>query len=182
MISPASAMVTRSVRAASRRGERARTVIRLLLTYLFLLAFALAMVGPFVLMVSASLQPNMIYLTFPMPLISPNMGLANYVLLFSRSLLGRWVLNSVVITASITTLQIVTCSMSGFAFARGKFVGRDLIFWIFMGTLMIPSTVTIIPLYIVVSTIGWGNTFPGLIIPQATSIFGRFLLSHNLKS
>jgi multiple sugar transport system permease protein len=140
------------------------------------------MVGPFLLMVSASLQPNLIYLTFPMHLIGPGMGFDNYVSLFSRSLIARWILNSAVITVSITLLQIITCSMSGYAFARGKFYGRDLIFWIFMGTLMIPSTVTIIPLYIVVSTLGWSNTFPGLIIPQATSIFGTFLMRQNFKS
>src|SRR5207302_10520492 len=130
----------------------------------------------------ASLQPNMIYLTFPMQLVGPGIAFGNYVLLFSPSLISRWILDSVVITSSITLLQILTCSMSGFAFARGKFVARDLIFWIFMGTLMIPSTVTIIPLYIVVSTLGWGNTFPGLIIPQATSIFGTFLMRQNFKS
>jgi multiple sugar transport system permease protein len=140
------------------------------------------MVGPFLLMVSASLQPNMIYLTFPMKLIGPGMGFENYVSVFSRSLIGRWIFNSAVITVSIVLFQLTTCSMSGYAFARGKFFGRDVIFWVFMGTLMIPSTVTIIPLYIVVSTLGWANTFPGLIIPQATSIFGTFLMRQNFKS
>jgi multiple sugar transport system permease protein len=133
-------------------------------------------------MVSASLQPNMIYLTFPMKLVGPGMGFGNYVSLFSRSLIGRWIFNSAVVTVSIVLLQLVSCSMSGYAFARGKFFGRDFIFWVFMGTLMIPSTVTIIPLYVVVSMLGWGNTFTGLIIPQATSIFGTFLMRQNFKS
>src|SRR5206468_3459176 len=97
-------------------------------------------------MVSASLQPNLVYLTFPLPLVRSDMSFDNYALLFSRSLIGRWILNSVVITVSITLLQIATCSMSGYAFARGRFPGRELIFWVFMGTLMIPGTVTIIPL------------------------------------
>ncbi len=182
MVTPDLANIARPTRTASRRADRARTALRLLLTYGLLLIFAAAMVGPFLLMVSASLQPNMIYLTFPMKLIGPDMGFSNYVSLFNRSLIGRWILNSAVITVSIVLLQMFTCSMSGYAFARGKFFGRDLIFWVFMGTLMIPSTVTIIPLYIVVSTLGWGNTFPGLIIPQATSIFGTFLMRQNFKS
>jgi ABC-type glycerol-3-phosphate transport system permease component len=182
VIAPNPATIARPARAASRRGERIRTIVRLVVTYGFLLVFAITMVGPFLLMVSASLQPNLIYLTFPMPLIGPDMGFGNYVSLFSRSLIGRWILNSAAITVSVTLLQIITCSMSGYAFARGKFFGRDFIFWIFMGTLMIPSTVTIIPLYIVVSALGWGNTFPGLIIPQATSIFGTFLMRQNFKS
>src|SRR4051812_1849702 len=118
MIAPNRAAIARSTRAASRRAERARTAARLAATYALLLVFALAMVGPFVLMVSASLQPNMIYLTFPMKIISSDMGFGNYVLLFSRSAISRWILNSAVITVSVVLLQIITCSMSGYAFAR----------------------------------------------------------------
>jgi ABC-type glycerol-3-phosphate transport system permease component len=158
------------------------TIARLLATYGVLLVLAVAMVGPFLLMVSASLQPNMVYLTFPIALVRPDMGFGNYALLFSRSLIGRWILNSAVIAVSITLFQIVTCSMSGYAFARGQFFGRDFIFWLFMGTLMIPGTVTIIPLFIVVTTLGWTNTFPGLIVPHATSIFGTFLMRQAFKS
>jgi ABC-type glycerol-3-phosphate transport system permease component len=182
VIAPNPVSITGSARARSRRGDQIQTIFRLTVTYALLLVFALTMVGPFLLMVSASLQPNLIYLTFPMHLVGPGMGFDNYVSLFNRSSIARWILNSAVITVSITLLQIITCSMSGYAFARGRFWGRDMIFWIFMGTLMIPSTVTIIPLYIVVSTLGWANTFPGLIIPQATSIFGTFLMRQNFKS
>src|SRR5215468_3445092 len=105
----------RDSRLATVRADRIRTGIRLILTYGLLLVFAAAMVGPFLLMVSASLQPNMIYLTFPMQLIGPDMGFANYVTLFNRSLIGRWIFNSGVITVSIVLLQLVTCSMSGYA-------------------------------------------------------------------
>lgn len=166
----------------SRRDNRISTIVRLVITYAILLLFAVAMVGPFVLMVSASFQPNLIYLAFPMPLIRPDMGFGNYVLLFNQSLIGRWVLNSAVITVSVTLLQIVTCSMAGYAFARGQFLGRDFIFWVFMGTLMVPGTVTIIPLFIVITMLGWANTFPGLIVPFATSIFGTFLMRQYFKS
>jgi ABC-type glycerol-3-phosphate transport system permease component len=182
MVAPQLTKTAQDSHFASLRVDRIRTGIRLILTYGLLLVFAAAMVGPFLLMVSASLQPNMIYLTFPMTLIGPDMGFTNYVTLFNRSLIGRWVFNSGVITVSIVLLQLVTCSMSGYAFARGRFFGRDVIFWIFMGTLMIPSTVTIIPLYIVVSALGWANTYPGLIVPLATSIFGTFLMRQNFKT
>src|SRR5262249_30576475 len=171
-----------SRRAAARRDARTRTAVRLAVTYTLLLVFAVALAGPFVLMVSASLHPNLVYLTFPLPLFGSDMGFDNYTLLFSRSLIGRWILNSAVITVAITVFQIATCSMSGYAFARGRFPGRELIFWVFMGTLMIPSTVTIIPLFIVVTALGWANTFPGLIVPHATSIFGTFLMRQYFKS
>jgi len=114
----------------------------------------------------------------------PRSTLFPYTTLFrsSRSLIGRWILNSVVITAGVTTLQLITCSMSGYAFARGTFFGRDFLFWLFMATLMIPSTVTIIPLFIVITALGWANTYAGLILPHATSIFGTFLMRQYFKS
>jgi multiple sugar transport system permease protein len=133
-------------------------------------------------MVSASLRPNLIYLTFPMPLIPTEPSLANYAALFDQSSIGRWIWNSALITISVTALQMLTCSMAGFAFARGRFPGRDAIFWVFMTTLMIPSSVTVVPLFLVVAKLGWANTYAGLIIPHATSIFGTFLMRQFFKT
>jgi multiple sugar transport system permease protein len=153
-----------------------------LFIYALLTLVGLITIGPFVVMVSASLRPHLIYLTFPMPLIPPDLGADNYAALFDQSLIGRWILNSVIITVSVTCLQLLTCSMAGFAFARGQFPGRDSIFWLFMATLMIPGTVTVVPLFLVVSMIGWANTFAGLIVPNATSIFGTFLMRQYFKT
>jgi multiple sugar transport system permease protein len=151
-------------------------------TYGLLLLLAAAALGPFAMMVSASLRPNLIYLSFPMPLIPPDLGLANYGQLFGRTIIGRWILNSAIMTFSVTALQLLTCSMAGFAFARGKFPGREALFWMLMASLMIPSTVTIIPLFLVVVQLGWANSFAGLIVPHATSIFGTFLLRQYFKT
>jgi multiple sugar transport system permease protein len=100
----------------------------------------------------------------------------------SGTSVARWILNSVILTASVTTLQIITCSMAGFAFARGEFPGRDVLFWTFMATLMIPSTATLVPLFLVIANLGWANTYQGLIIPHATSIFGTFLMRQYFKT
>lgn len=162
----------------ARMGSAGRTS----LTYLLLILLAAATIGPFWMMVSASLRPHLIYLIFPMPLIPPVMDLSNYAHVFDQSSIARWILNSVFITVSVTAFNLVTCSMAGFAFARGQFPGRDAIFWVFMGTLMIPSTVTIIPLFVVVAQLGWANTYAGLIVPNATSIFGTFLIRQFFKT
>jgi multiple sugar transport system permease protein len=172
--------------AREANAERARdwsgAEIRVSLTYLLLVLIAVVTIGPFWMMVSASLRPHLIYLAFPMPLIPPDVDLSNYARLFDQSSIARWILNSAFITVSVTALNLATCSMAGFAFARGRFPGRDAIFWLFMATLMIPSTVTIIPLFVVVAKLGWANTYAGLIVPNATSIFGTFLIRQFFKT
>ena len=88
-------------RVALSRPQRWRAAgFRTIVTMGRIAIFAATMVGPFLLMVSASLQPNMIYLTFPMKLVGPGMGFENYASVFSRSLIGRWIFNSAVITVS----------------------------------------------------------------------------------
>ena len=155
---------------------RVKWVVRALLTYALLLLIAGVTVSPFLVMVSASLRPNFSYMTFPISLIPPQPGLDNYVRLFNQTAIGRWILNSVLVSTSVTLLQLTTCSSAGYAFSRGSFPGRDIIFWIFMGTLMVPSTVTIVPLFLILARLGWVDTYAALIVPAATSIFGTFLL------
>ncbi|NPV07878.1 MAG: carbohydrate ABC transporter permease [Anaerolineae bacterium] len=157
-------------------GIMVRTAVRTVLIYVLLLIIAAATVGPFLVMVSASLRPNFSYMTFPISLIPENPGIDNYIRLFSQTAIGRWIFNSVFVASTVTVLELVTCSLAGYAFARGSFPGRDVIFWIFMGTLMVPSTVTIVPLFLILSRLKWVDTYAALIIPAATSIFGTFLL------
>lgn len=158
------------------RGQSLRNGVRLALVYLLLLLIAVTTVGPFVIMISASLRPNFSYMTFPISIIPPDPGLDNYVRLFGQTMIGRWILNSFFIATSVTLLQLLTCSMAGFAFARGTFPGRDALFWLFMATLMVPGTVTLVPLFIMLSRLGWVDTYAALIVPAATSIFGTFLM------
>ena len=132
-------------------GIRLRAGLRTVLVYLLLLVIAGATVGPFLVMVSASLRPNFSYMTFPISLIPPDPGVDNYIRLFNQTAIGRWIFNSVFVATSVTLLQVTTCSLAGYAFSRGEFPGRDLIFWVFMGTLMVPSTVTIVPLFLILS-------------------------------
>lgn len=157
-------------------GIRMRAAVRTVLVYVLLLIIAAATVGPFLVMVSASLRPNFSYMTFPISLIPENPGIDNYIRLFNQTAIGRWIFNSVFVATTVTLLQLVTCSLAGYAFARGEFPGRDVIFWIFMGTLMVPSTVTIVPLFLILSRLKWVDTYAALIIPAGTSIFGTFLL------
>jgi len=154
----------------------ARDAVRVLLIYVLILLICALTVGPFLIMISVSLRPNFSFMTFPISLIPPQPGLDNYIRLFHQTSIGRWILNSVFISTSVTFLQALTCSLAGFAFARGSFPGREVIFWAFMSTLMVPSTVTIVPIFLILSRLGWVDTYAALIIPAATSVFGTFLM------
>ncbi|HRJ44584.1 MAG TPA: carbohydrate ABC transporter permease, partial [Caldilineaceae bacterium] len=90
--------------------------------------------------------------------------------------------NSLKIALLVTGAQLITCSMAGFAFGRLRFPGRDLLFGLFLASLMVPATVTLIPTFILVRDLGLMNTHWALILPGVTSAFGVFLLRQHFKS
>jgi multiple sugar transport system permease protein len=84
--------------------------------------------------------------------------------------------NSLFIAVCVVFLQLTTCSLAAFAFSRIEWPGRDQIFICYLGTLMVPGAVTMIPNYLILQQIGWLNSFFGLIIPAAASAYGTFML------
>lgn len=172
-------MATRQVAAHRQHDDTLRAAsrtVRVILTYVFLIGLAVVTVAPFLMMVSIAFTPGLNFMSFPMPLIPKNPGLGNFEALFQSTKIVRWMFNSVFVSVSLVGLHLFTCSLAGYAFARGQFRGRDAIFWLFMGTLMMPESVTIVPLFILLGKVGWINTYYALIVPRATSIFGTFLL------
>ena len=89
---------------------------------------------------------------------------------------GRYLANSLFMATSIMVLETITSALAAYAFARLQFPGRDLLFLLYLGTLMIPRQVTLIPQFILMRELGWIDTYQGLIIPQVFSAFGTFLL------
>jgi ABC-type glycerol-3-phosphate transport system permease component len=91
---------------------------------------------------------------------------------------GIWInfINSVIITVSSTLLAVFLASLAAFAFAKYRFRGRDLIFVLLLGTLMVPTEITIPPLYIMFARVGWLNTYQVQILPTITSVFGLFMI------
>jgi multiple sugar transport system permease protein len=90
--------------------------------------------------------------------------------------------NSVKIAASVTFGTLLTCSMAAFAFSRLRFPGRNLIFFMFLATYMIPGTVVLIPTFIIISRMGLLDNHLALILPGLTSAFGIFLLRQQFMS
>lgn len=102
--------------------------------------------------------------------------LANFTIIFQQVPMGRWFLNSFIFAGVVTVFNLIFDSLAGFAFAKLDFYAREKLFLIFIGTMMLPAMVTMIPLFILLSELGWGNTYKGLIAPMIAKPFGIFLL------
>lgn len=107
---------------------------------------------------------------------------SNFTLPFKQTAFERYYLNSVVVGISVTALNVVTCTLAGYSFAKFSYRGRNLLFFLVLATLMIPLEVIYVPLYALVYKLGWVNSFWGLIIPSGTSAFGIFLMRQSMDS
>ncbi|MCT2537118.1 carbohydrate ABC transporter permease [Aquibacillus koreensis] len=88
----------------------------------------------------------------------------------------RFILNSFIISIAVMIGEIITGSLAAYAFAFVRFKGRNIIFALFLATLMVPSEVTLIPRYLMMQAFGWMDTYQGLIVPHLATVFGIFLL------
>ncbi|CAN5701561.1 carbohydrate ABC transporter permease [soil metagenome] len=149
---------------------------RTLLVIALVLIGGLIMIGPFAWAVSTSLKPRGAMLVLPPELLPREPTLDAYVQVISRFPFFRVFLNSVFVAVAVTFGQLVICSMSGYAFARLRFFGRDTLFVLYIATLMVPFAVIVTPLFIIVSRMGWTDSYVGLIVPGIFSAFGTFFM------
>lgn len=101
---------------------------------------------------------------------------SNYTAVFEQVPLATFFLNSVVVTGLIVILQLITSTMSGYAFALVKFKGRGAIFAVVLATMMVPTQTTIIPIFVMVRYMGLADNLGALIIPAIGGAFGTFLM------
>ena len=147
-----------------------------LLLYLLLILSGLVMIIPFAWMVSTSLKSGEFVLSMPPQWIPNPATLDSYHRIFDLYPIGRMLFNSLLVAVLTTLGQLITCSMAAYAFARLKFRGHNLVFLLYLATLMVPFQVTITPLFILMRIFDWINTYQGLILPGVFSAFGTFLL------
>ena len=147
-----------------------------LLLHLLLILGGLVMIVPFAWMVSTSLKSGEYVLSMPPQWIPSPATLDSYHRIFDLYPIGRMLFNSILVAGLTTLGQLITCSMAAYAFARMKFRGHNLIFLLYLATLMVPFQVTITPLFILMRIFDWINTYQGLILPGVFSAFGTFLL------
>lgn len=134
------------------------------------------MLLPFGWMLATSLKAPPQIFTYPPTLIPNPVMWQNYLDTVQAMPFGRFYLNSLFVAVSVTTIQILTASLAAFAFARLRYWGREILFLVYLATLMIPFQVTMIPNFILISYLRWYDTFYALIVPTAFSAFAVFLL------
>ena len=132
--------------------------------------------APIMWTISTSLRTGVDSFTVPPKWLPTDLAWRNYALVFERVPFARQILNSTIITWGTVLGQLITASLAGYAFARLEFKARDLLFWVVLATMMIPIQATVIPVFILVRSLGLYDTVWSLILPATPTAFGVFLL------
>jgi ABC-type glycerol-3-phosphate transport system permease component len=157
-------------------GIRKDSTIIKTFIYMFLIAGAVTMIIPYLWMLVTSFKRLEDIQAYPPSFIPYPPTLEAYKDLFDMVPMLRYLFNSLFVAGSITLFNVFATSLAGYAFAKHRFWGRDKLFFIFIGSLMIPWQVNIIPGFVIVKNLGWLNTYKGLIIPSmGWCAFGIFL-------
>jgi multiple sugar transport system permease protein len=153
------------------------------LLYVAVTIGALVMIMPFAWMLLASFKDlGQIYKVPPNWIPDPFV-FQNYVNAWTSVPFATGYINSAIVTVTVVVVNLLTCSMAAYAFARIEFPFRHTLFILFLATLMVPEQVTIIPLYIIIESVGLIDTLLSLILPYALfNAFGVFLLRQFIKS
>lgn len=141
----------------------------------------LAFIPLYWMVATAFTQPTLT-MKFPPDVIPKNPTLDNFKELFQRKIIFRWTLNSAIVAGSVTLAQIFVCALAGYALAKKKFPGSKALFSMYIASMMIPTQVTLVPLYILISKMKLINTYPALILPAIAAPFGVFLMRQFMLS
>ncbi|AFY90468.1 carbohydrate ABC transporter permease [Chroococcidiopsis thermalis] len=152
-----------------------RKISFIAILYAILIVYAIATFLPFAWALSASFKPLSEIIAGGLNLIPQNFTLENYQKIFlEEPLFGRWLFNSVVVASTVTIFNLLFNSMAGYALARIPFKGNQILFFCILAVLMVPAQVTLIPSFLILKSLGWLNSYQGLIVPNivnATFIF-----------
>ena len=165
-----------AVLSAERNQKRQKISAGRLALYLLLIVGALIMIVPFIWMLSTSLKDQQQLFAWPPSWIPNPFVWENYSEVFTRIKFGLYGWNTFKITAIVTIARLFFCSLAGYAFARMKFPGRDLLFMLTLATMMISSQITMIPNFIIMRYLGLVDTHLGVILPQVADGFSIFLM------
>lgn len=164
------------------KNARTRKRITNIITYFFLVLWAVVVLFPFYWMVLTSVKSYSAYNSEYIPkffTLSPT--LQNYVDAFTTVPLGKYFMNTVIFTVVTTGVMLVVITLAAFAFARLEFRGKNIVFVIFLSLMMIPNELVIITNFVTITNMDMRNTFAGLILPSITSVFYIYLLKENFE-
>ncbi|QJD85913.1 carbohydrate ABC transporter permease [Cohnella herbarum] len=138
--------------------------------------FGSFMAFPFIWMLLSSIKSAEEIITVPITWFPGHPQWHNYKDIWSVIPLGNMYVNSLIVTVLIVIGVLLTSSMAGFALAKYRFKGREVVFMLILSTMMIPFFVLFIPLFFIIKEFGWINSYAGLIVPNIVTAFGIFLM------
>ena len=152
------------------------------LIYALLFFTAIFVAIPYIWMLVTSIKPVGEVQSYPPSFIVKHPTLLPYRDLFQTIPIMRYMWNSIYVSATVTIANLFFCSLAGYAFAKHRFWARDKIFFVLLGSLMIPWQVNMISGFILMRKLGWLNSYNSLIIPAMAGVFGVFLCRQFIMS
>ena len=147
-----------------------------ILLYTILIIAALIVLFPIYTAVNISLLSDSELASYPPKLVPAGLHFENFKRAIEQAPLGRYLFNSVVQSLLVMVGQLITASLAAYAFAFINFKWKNVLFLVFLATMMIPWEATIIPNYLLIKQINWTDTYQGLAVPFMATGFGTFLL------
>ena len=148
--------------------------------YVLLLLIGVVALGPIYWLLSSSITPSgeiFQFQWFPV-----NLEFNNYPEAWASAPFGLFYINSVVVTVVGALVQICVAVLSSYAFAYLRFPAKNLVFIVFLGAMMVPGAVVLLPNYLTIANLGWVNTYAGLIVPGVGSVFAMFLMRQHMMT
>lgn len=151
-------------------------------TYLVLIVLALIYISPFLIQVLNSFKTENAAATAPLSIEASTFTTAAYERLFRNSDFPLWSRNSVIVTLFVTAGRVFFNSLAGYALARLRFPGRNLVFAALVAVMAVPAVVLLIPKFLVINTIGIYDSYPGMILPLLVDAAGVFIMKNFFES
>lgn len=167
---------------ARRDPHRARRLLTNAILYVVLTIAALAIMLPFIWMVISSLKTNNQVFAVPIQWIPDPAVWSNYLDIWTKANMSTWLRNTLVLSVSVTFLQVLTGSFAAYGFAKTRFPGRDVLFLAYIGTIAVPWQAYMIPQFLIMSRLGLNNTLWAIMLLQAFGAFGVFLMKQYYES
>ncbi|MCG3198212.1 MAG: carbohydrate ABC transporter permease [Candidatus Omnitrophica bacterium] len=150
--------------------------------HLLCYGLALTMLVPFLWMLSASLKTNQEVFLWPPTLIPRSWEFKNYALAWEVAHIGRYFMNSLIVTAVVTTFSLFFNTLAGYCFAKLRFPGKNRVFLGVIATMMLPQQVAIIFAYLFIVRLGYAGTYQCLILPGLAGAFGIFYMRQSIQA
>ncbi|CAM3815813.1 carbohydrate ABC transporter permease [Aeromicrobium ponti] len=157
-------------------SSKSRNLLKRIPLYAFLILGSVGMLVPFVWMILSALKPNNEIFTSPPTFLPKDPNWGNFVEAWGSGDFTQYFINTSIISVLTTVITLFICSLAGYTFAKFNFMGKKVLFLLFLGTMMIPMQVIMIPIFLMMSKIGLLNSYWSVILPLVANAYGVFLM------